>query len=129
MAIFSKTPIIEQLPTHEELVEQIVEYIKKDNPKWKCLTFPKHNHLHDLLLIRTFKKMVCKSINPNSPNPINKEKEEYLQVVVPVTIDIENIIDDDALFDSFKDWAYAPLIIGDLRTFIRKLTQIEKENI
>lgn len=128
MAIFSKKSLADDLPTHEELVEQIIEHMKTNNPKWKCFVFPKQQHLHDLLLIRTFKKKVSRSLNLASPNPISHEKEEYLQVVLPITIDIENIIDDDALIENFKDWAYAPLIVKDLRDFIRRFTQIEKEN-
>lgn len=125
MAIFKREEEYTEL-TKEELLERILDTLYEDYEDWHAVKFK--NAVYDLLLIKTFKKIVTKYINPGAPNPLHKEKDEEHQMVIAITIDMDHDKHQDKLFAATKSWTTSHIITDNVRDLVRELKQIDKEN-
>lgn len=97
---------------------------------WMYLPFDKQyfgeDPLFDLLLIKTFKKNVTKYIGVNSPNPLHKEKEEMLQVIIALSVDVDHNRNHEKMREAVEKWTYQDIITDNPKQFINKLKEVNK---
>jgi hypothetical protein len=125
MAIF-KQDQEEIVLTRAEIIETILDIVYDDYEDWHSIEFK--NGAYDILLIKTFKKITTKFINPGSPNPLHKEKEEEVQCVVAITIDTSHKLDQDKIFAKTRSWTSHHIISDNVKSVIRALKELDKEH-
>jgi hypothetical protein len=112
---------------NDELRELILDVLFEDYPDWHIVEYKKGSSF-DFLLIKTFTKIVTQYINPGAPNPLHKDKEEKLQIVIAVTIDADHTRISDHKDDSISKWTYKHIFVDSIKGLDRALRDLEKEN-
>jgi hypothetical protein len=132
MALFKREVIVEEkILTKNEILELILEKLDFQYPHWHYIyfdetKFKKQPIVWDLLLIKNYKASFKKCLNPTSPNPVTNEKEDELQIVIAISIDINQEFDHDKMFAVTKNWVKHHLIIDDVNAVFRVLKKIEE---
>jgi hypothetical protein len=125
MAVFKR----EHIPiilTKEEVLEDLLDHNSNVEDGWHIEKFDQNSYF-DVLLIKTFKKTTTKYINPGAPNPLHKDKEEEVQIVIAITIDINNEYDREKIFGYTKKWTSHHIITNNLSSIIKVLKKITEE--
>jgi|TARA_R110000868_G_scaffold103473_2_gene284940 hypothetical protein len=125
MAVFKR----EHIPiilTKEEVLEDLLDHNSNVEDGWHIEKFDQNSYF-DVLLIKTFKKTTTKYINPGAPNPLHKDKEEEVQIVIAITIDINNEYDREKIFGYTKKWTSHHIITNNLSSIIKVLKKIIEE--
>jgi hypothetical protein len=125
MAVFKR----EHIPiilTKEEVLEDLLDHNSNVEDGWHIEKFDQNSYF-DVLLIKTFKKTTTKYINPGAPNPLHKNKEEEVQIIIAITIDINNEYDREKIFGYTKKWTSHHIITNNLSSIIKVLKKIIEE--
>lgn len=129
MSIFENDNYEYGYDSKEEFLEDIIDLMNDRFSKWHYIYF-KNEVYYDFLLIRTFKKSVTKYINPGSPNPLHKEKDEEVQIVIAVSVALGNEYKKirEKIFDVTRDWTKHHVIVHDIRSLRKFLENVDREN-
>ena len=125
MAVFKR----EHIPiilTKEEVLEDLLDHNSNVEDGWHIEKFDQNSYF-DVLLIKTFKKSTTKYINPGAPNPLHKNKEEEVQIIIAITIDINNEYDREKIFGYTKKWTSHHIITNNLSSIIKVLKKLIEE--
>lgn len=132
MAIFDREIEEESIGYHpsltkEEIINELKEILFEDFPQWYVFE-PKENFGADLIIIRSVDKIIKHILNPKSPNPVQRDKEQKMQIVVAISIWKDKSHMPANYDENTKAWVYAHVATNSLKKIIRALTEIEKEN-
>lgn len=130
MAIFDRgipSDYVATTLTKAEIISEIEEIMADDFPLWYVMGFDSGTPA-DLLLIRSYDKVTKQTLNPNSPNPVHRDKEQKLQIVIAINV-YEKQRDMMEDYDAkTKSWTHAHIATNSVKKVITAIQKIEEEN-
>ncbi len=130
MAVFIREPSSDYVATtltKAEIIGEIEEIMADDFPAWYVMHFNSGTPA-DLLLIRSYDKLTKQTLNPNSPNPVHRDKEQKLQIVIAISV-YEKQRDMPVDYDlKTKPWTHAHIATNSVKKVLTAIQKIEEEN-
>jgi hypothetical protein len=131
---------VENSITYEELKNIVLVILEEDYPDWHIIRYARTGSLPqvDFVIIKTVKKQVVKHLRPNSPNPLQTEKEEFLQIVVAINIDngayrfkdmpSDRRLDNADIIKETSEWTHKHLFIDSPERLIRAMKKFDEDH-